>query len=91
MGDLNSVLLSLLCLFVGAAANNLWNGRRVNRLESLTATLVANNDNLTKSVEEDRAHFNKHLEMHDAETRLLTKVLDQNNLLIQAITARKAG
>lgn len=89
--ELTSILLALLCLFVGAAVKDALNGRRINQLESLTATLVANNDNLTKSVEEDRAHFNKHLEMHDAETRLLTKVLDQNNLLIQAITARKAG
>lgn len=91
MTSLESILGGIVLLFVGATANRLWNGRRIEKLEMAIALLTQNQENLHNEVRQVTKLFEGHIEAHTEITQAVNKILSQSSSLITAFIAdRKA-
>lgn len=92
MTSMESILGGIVLLFVGATANRLWNGRRIERLETNIALLTQNQTNLQNEIRQVTELFKGHIETHGQITEAINKILSQSSALITAMIAdRKVG
>lgn len=91
MTSMESILGGIVLLFVGATANRLWNGRRIEKMETAIALLTQNQTNLQNDIRQVADLFKGHIAAHSDLTEAVNKILSQSSSLITAFIAdRKA-
>lgn len=89
MTPMESVLGGMVLLFVGATANRMWNGRRIEKLETLFALMTERQENLHTEIKQVTELFKGHIETHGQITEAINKILSQSSSLITALIAER--
>lgn len=83
--DLVNVLFTVIGFLLGLGGMSIWVMKRVDSLAVKMATVDANIETLKEHEDETKEQVNMAIKLHSETTKMLTQLINQNNLLIQKI------
>ncbi len=83
--DLVNVLFTVIGFLLGLGGMSIWVMKRVDSLAVKMATVDANIETLKEHEDETKEQVNMAIKLHTETTKMLTQLINQNNLLIQKI------